>query len=240
MLCIMKKHEWNLFAMFCIFVLMFLLSLIPTENFENYTDITYYVIHERSNQERTKNIEEQEKKLGKPIRIFDAIMGKDLDINQLSKFDEKLQNKKKGQRNNVIGCYLSHFMLVKSLLNHTEGYTVIFENDFKIVTENLDEQIQHTLKIIDKDFDLLYFGNLNDSHSQLYKENIYDIKDVITGNHAYLINNRNIQKIYNVLLTMDEAVDWKYSNSMQKNELRGFAIYPILVVQNGMESTIGY
>ena len=240
MLCIMKKHEWNLFAMFCIFVLMFLLSLIPTENFENYTDITYYVIHERSNQERTKNIEMQEAKLGKPIHIFDAIMGKDLDTNQLSMFDEKLQNKKKGQRNNVIGCYLSHFMLIKSLLGHTDGYTIIFENDFKIVTDNLDKQIQHILQIIDKDFDLLYFGNLNDSHSQLYKENIYDIKDVITGNHAYLINNRNIQKIYNVLLTMDEAVDWKYSNSMQKNELRGFAIYPVLVVQNGMESTIGY
>ena len=77
MLCIMKKHEWNLFAMFCIFVLMFLLSLIPTENFENYTDITYYVIHERSNQERTQNIKVQEAKLGKPIHIFDAIMGKD-------------------------------------------------------------------------------------------------------------------------------------------------------------------
>jgi len=236
----MKQYEWNLCALLCIIISLCFLSWIPIESFDNYSDITYYVIHERSNQERTKNIELQQAKLGKPIHIFDAIMGKDMDTNQLSRFDEKLHNMKKGQRPNVIGCYLSHFMLIKSLLNRTEGYTIIFENDFKIVTDNLDKQIQHILQIIDKDFDLLYFGNLNDSHSQLYKENIYDIKDVITGNHAYLINNRNIQKIYNVLLTMDEAVDWKYSNSMQKNELRGFAIYPVLVVQNGMESTIGY
>jgi len=224
----------------CIFIFLCLLSCIPVESFENYSDITYYVIHDRTNQERTKNIEIQEAKLGKPIHIFDAIMGKDLDMNQLSMFDHKLQNNKKGQRSNVIGCYLSHFMLIKSLLDKPQGYTIIFENDFHILKDDLDAQIQHILHIIDKDFDLLYFGNLNDSHSQLYKENIYDIKDVITGNHAYLINNRNIQKIYNVLLTMDEAVDWKYSNSMQKNELKGFAIYPTLVVQNGMESTIGY
>jgi len=224
----------------CIVILLGILCWIPQESFENYSDITYYVIHDRTNQERTKNIEIQEAKLGKPIHIFDAIMGKEVDINRLSTFDSQLQNRQKVQRPNVIGCYLSHFMLIKSLLGRTQGYTMIFENDFHILTDDLDEQIQHVLQIFDKDFDLLYFGNLNDSHSQHYKENIYDIKDVITGNHAYVINNRNIQKIYNVLLTMDEAVDWKYSNSMQKNELQGFAIYPVLVVQNGMESTIGY
>jgi GR25 family glycosyltransferase involved in LPS biosynthesis len=197
------------------------------------------VIHDRTNQERTKNIEKQEAKLGKPIIIFDAIMGKDLDLNNLSMFDPNLYIIKPN-RNNVIGCYLSHFMLIKSLLNKTQGYTMIFENDFEIVTDDLDHKIQHILQIIDKDFDLLYLGNLPEVHSHLYKENIYDVQESIIGNHAYLVNHRNIQKIYNVLLSMDESIDWKFSNSMQKKELQGLAIYPTLVNQNGMNSTIGY
>uniref|UniRef100_A0A6C0HTN8 Glycosyl transferase family 25 domain-containing protein n=1 Tax=viral metagenome TaxID=1070528 RepID=A0A6C0HTN8_9ZZZZ len=228
--------------------------------------VEYYVIHDRTNQERTKNIETQEAKLGKPIVIFDAIMGKDLDLNNLSVFDPNLHIIKPN-RNNVIGCYLSHFMLIKSLLpensgryessgeflrqntdddvgigrilNKTQGYTMIFENDFEIVTDDLDHQIQHILQIIDKDFDLLYLGNLSEVHSHLYKENIYDIQESVTGTHAYLVNHRNIQKIYNVLLSMDEAIDWKFSNSIQKKELQGLVIYPTLVNQNGMNSTIG-
>ena len=133
-----------------------------------------------------------------------------------------------------IGCYLSHLMLIKSLLNINTGYTVIFEDDFKIIDNNLDLKINDILSSIDIDFDILYLGNLNNNHSNLYKNNIYyiNLQQPLWGTHAYLINNKNIKKIYNSLLNMDKAIDNKIKENFDNKILNGLVIYPNLVNQN--------
>jgi GR25 family glycosyltransferase involved in LPS biosynthesis len=125
-------------------------------------------------------------------------------------------------------------MLIKSLLNINTGYTVIFEDDFKIIDNNLDLKINDILSSIDIDFDILYLGNLNNNHSNLYKNNIYyiNLQQPLWGTHAYLINNKNIKKIYNSLLNMDKAIDNKIKENFDNKILNGLVIYPNLVNQN--------
>jgi GR25 family glycosyltransferase involved in LPS biosynthesis len=217
-----------------IILLFLLLQINNFEKFINSNNINYYVIHMEKNTNRIDNIKKNENKLNNHIQIFNAIVGNNVDLTNLSIYEKKLINNFDYRYKGEIGCYLSHLMLLKSLLNNNTGYTVIFEDDFKIIDNNLDLKINNILSSIDIDFDILYLGNLNDNHSNLYKNNIYyiDSQKPLWGTHAYLINNKNIKKIYNTLLNMDKAIDNKIKENFDNKILNGLVIYPILVNQN--------
>ena len=222
------------------------------EPYTNQTDLDleYYVIHHRPNKEREINVNLQQQILGKPIHIFDAIMGKDLDMNhlqaQLHTFDDRLQSNYRVPTNNaanVHGCYLSHFMLIKQLMNENKqgGYTVVFEDDFKLLDDHLDDSLRHILRIVaHKDFDMVYLGNLSGNHGENIAENVFevDLAGFLYGTHAYLINNHKLSKIYESLLNLNEAIDMKYHYAVNSRELNALVVYPVLVEQNGSPSMI--
>jgi len=249
----MKINVWVGFAL--LILLLILLSYIMSfqkqyqEHFDNTTttDIQYYVIHNRANQERTKNIEVQKEKLGKPIHIFDAIMGKDLDLDNLSIFDPRLQNKYNSKNKNEYGCYLSHFMLLKKISEHTydtRGYTVIFEDDFKIMSEDLDKHIRHDISIIDKNIDMIFLGHLDSYVGNPYKEDLYELDmnnyQDFAGLHGFVIPNQSIQKIHDMLFVIDNPIDYKYGRYIGEGKLNALIMNPTIVNQNGMESSIGF
>ena len=226
-----------------ILILIIVLIFIIIDNFcmENFTetkinDIDYYVIHMEKNKERIPNINENQNKLNQEIKIFDAVVGKNVDLNNLAIYDINLKNNFNYTYIGEIGCYLSHLMLIK-LINKNTGYTVIFEDDFKILSDDLHSDIIHNLDIIDNNFDILVLGNLNNNHSSLYKENIYTIDyfEFLWGTHAYVINNKNAKKIYNALLNMDAAIDNKYKKLFDDKILNSYVLYPILVDQKREE-----
>ena len=255
----MKIIVWVLVAI----ILVLLISLCYIQKYHTYkylekfenqpVPITYYVIHNRANQERTKNIKEQEAKLGKPIHIFDAIMGKDLDLDNLSAFDKRLQNKYNSRNKNEYGCYLSHFMLLKIISEHIsagnpvqdkQGYTVIFEDDFQIMSDDLEKHIRHDLSIIDKDIDMIFLGHLDSYVGTPYKEDLYDLdmnnyKD-FAGLHGFVIPNQSIQKIHDMLFEIDNPIDYKYGRYIGEGKLNALIVNPTIVNQNGMESGIGF
>lgn len=196
--------------------------------------IDYRVIHMRTKEERYKNILINQEKLKKPINIFDAIVVTD---NNVQSFDSQLKNNFNHAFINEVGCYLSHFMLVKQITSDT-GYTVVFEDDFSIV-DDLDNKLCNIIDIVD-DFDMICLGNLCNNHGVHYKENIYllDLHNELYGTHGYLINNKSVRKIYNNLLTMEQAIDNQYKMLFDDKRLNAFVIYPNLVEQLPFESTI--
>jgi glycosyl transferase family 25 len=219
------------------FIIMLLIIILYTyiniDSFTNTFNIDYYVIHMKNNISKKENIMINQTKLNHQINIFDAIVGKNVDLNYLQIFDSNLVNNFKYTYIGEVGCYLSHMMLVKSLINKKDGYTVIFEDDFKIISDNLQDDIQNALTLLNDNFDILYLGNLNNNHGKQYKDNIYYIDKVtpLWGLHAYVINNKNAQKIFNKLLNMNLEIDNKYKILFDNNELNGFVLYPNLVTQ---------
>jgi GR25 family glycosyltransferase involved in LPS biosynthesis len=125
-------------------------------------------------------------------------------------------------------------LLIKSLINSDTKYTVIFEDDLKILDENLDDKINKITSDLDDNFDMIYLGNLNNNHYEKIKDNIYTINkaDFLWGTHAYIINNKNAKKIYDSLLNIDVAIDNKFKNNINNDTLKAYVIYPILVDQN--------
>lgn len=206
-------------------------------------NIEYHVIHLKHHRERLMNIQNNRKKLGKDIDIFNAVVGKDVDLDNLQVYDPLLRNQFNHDFIGEIGCYLSHMMLIKSLFNSINNYAVIFEDDFYILEEDLHSKIVYYLKELeDEDFDILILGNFTNNKCTLFKSDIYTINpnEHMWGTHAYLIKNTNARKIYNLLLTMSLAIDNKFKTLLDMNLLKGYVVYPVLVDQQRtkLKSTI--
>lgn len=230
----------------------------PTSKKQVYQDefpysIEYYVIHMTKDTTRVENINESVTKLGHPIKNFEAVIGKNVNLKDMSDFDERLVDnfttdavKSKYKSVGEVGCYLSHFLLIKTIAESGDklGYTVVFEDDLTIVIDNLQDKIISSIKTINdarRDFDLLYLGNLRRKHGQgdtNYGENLAndifypDKTKPIWGTHAYVVKNANARKIYERLLNMNLAIDNKYTQLIQYDDLIAFLLSPTVVNQN--------
>ena len=145
-----------------------------------------------------------------------------------------------------IGCYLSHYNVIKEVMDNTDmadDYTVIFEDDVDFDGKVLHEEINNIIKKInnnDIDFDVISLGNMRKITGKVLFDNIYNINmyTIIHGAHALLIKNKNAGKIYNCISHVTTAIDGKYTKSIAQGELNGFYIYPNLCSQkSGFESS---
>jgi GR25 family glycosyltransferase involved in LPS biosynthesis len=228
----------KIIRLFFIFVLLLIVlfsifySYIKKEFFTDRVNIDYKVVHIRSYTDRYQNIIENETKLGQKIDIFDAVVGKNVDLNKLSGYHPQLQNNFQYKSMGEVGCYLSHFSIIKNI-NMKNGYTVVFEDDFMIVHPELHTKIIDIIHKLDDDFDIVFLGNLIENRDQLLVDDIYSVNKntALWGTHAYLINNKKSETICNHLLNMDKAIDNKIHSLIINNSLKVYVMYPTLVNQ---------
>jgi len=223
--------------------------------------IQYYLIHCQEHKEREEHINNFQNKFKQKINIFDGINTKNVSIeNQLdyiNNFNKDLKfvtnktfgNEYKFNCSGEIGCYLSHFSIIEKIMNDNKtnidyDYSVIFEDDIHF-DDNINPheeivKIIDDLKSINYDFDLIFLGNLNNNNGTNIINNVYklDPNTICWGTHALLINNKNIEKIYNHNCNIDGEIDTHYVYSTHRNELDGLVIYPILFSQAEFKSNI--
>ena len=210
------------------------------EGFENQYDI--YVITLKS-EDRIKNIKEQQKKIDKPIQLFDAVNGNNLDLTKYDNIQIDAFNNDKNQYKREIGCYLSHYNIYKKCKK--TGYTIVFEDDFLIDVENLIEKVNKSIEKLNNsntDFDIMYLGNhsWNQSHGILIVDDLYKVGngEGLGGTHAYVINNKNIDKIIKETSNIDRQIDVKIQFLADQNKLTVIKTYPYYVNTIDSASTI--
>lgn len=218
------------------------------ENFDDSNILDIYVIT-LGKEERLENIKKQQKKINNKIEIFNAVNGKNLDINDLINQNILVDDNNLSQNYNnkmgEIGCYLSHLNIYKKIKeDNKKGYTLIFEDDFSIKSKNFINDIENAIDNLNSkniDFDFLFLGNLKDNHGENIADNLYYLDKNINlwGTHAYIINNKNIDKIINELNTIKIPIDTSIEKLSFENVFNTITIYPNLVIQNGeLKSTI--
>ena len=207
-----------------------------------YTDTLDLYVITLGNKERLENIELQQKKINNKIDIFPAVNGKKSDINELKK---KYNIKNEKLRMSEIGCYLSHLNIYKKIKkDNKKGYTIIFEDDFVVKSDNLLYEVKKIITILNNkniDFDFIFLGNLRNNHGKNIQDNIYNIDNAnnLYGTHGYIVNNKNIDKIIDKTKKIDRPIDIIIQDLTYKKILTTIVISPNLIVQNNkIKSTI--
>lgn len=209
------------------------------ENFINdnlNNNIDFYVISLK-NPERLENINLQNKKLIANINVIDAVNGLNINQTELLRLGELSQSfyNEIPKRSKEIGCYKSHLYIYNLINNNLnkKKYSVILEDDFNVIPENLNEKMEILLNdISDLDFDIIFLGNTfpNNSNDKI-KNNVYliDKNKYTIGTFAYLINNKNINKIISLTKLIDAPIDNKLDTLIKNNLLNAFVVYPNLI-----------
>lgn len=233
----------NKYIIICLILLLAFVFIIYTnslESFDTNNNISCYVITLKK-PEKMKNIEKQQKKIPYKIQIVDAVLGDELNILDLVKngtvsLDYSSHDK---VRKRQIGCYMSHLKvmdLIKDANNETK-YSIVFEDDFNI-SDNFVNQLNENMDVIDNlDFDILFLGNILSGYNGVHiSKNIYGKSDVY-GTHGYLIKNENILHIKECMKYVDNNIDLKYT---RVPDLKVYLMEPTIVNQlrNEFESEI--
>jgi len=215
-----------------------------TEMLENKKKIDYYVISLKVSEDRLKNIKQQQQKLNKKINIFEAVNGDNIDINNVSNqivadsFKEQSKHRKR-----EIGCFLSHYYILKLIKSNNvpDGYTVIFEDDFDIIKDNLHEHLENALEYMSQyEFDMLYIHTLsNNMGENLVKDVCHiDFNKDFYGTQAYLVKNSSIDKLLESTWIIDAPIDHKYTNAIKANKIKAYTFCPHLTKSIDTETTL--
>ena len=223
------------------------------ENFRVKQNIDYYVITMFS-PDRLANIETQIKKMKDTginlnMNYVDAVVGKNIDIDDLiskniltsniyenehGKFTHEFEKRK-----NEVGCYMSHLKIYDMIKNkgNKDGYSIIFEDDFHINDDFSNVLEQTLLKLDDYDFDMLFLGMLGNPGDNI-TDNIYYATIGSYCTHAYLVNNKNIDKIISTMKYIDTIVDVTIFTKGHNKELTVLRVSPNIAEQGNFGTTI--
>jgi GR25 family glycosyltransferase involved in LPS biosynthesis len=223
----------NIYLIILLIVVLFTASIISSlENFDTKENIDCYVIT-LGNSEKIKNIENQQKRIVYKIENVEAVFGDDLDINQLVNdgiVSNEYANMSIKERKRQIGCYMSHLKIMDLIKERNTGakYSIIFEDDFDI-TDNFMDQLNENMDVINSlDFDVLFLGNLANAYKGDHVDkNIYK-KSIVYGTHAYLVKNENISHTKECMKRIDNHIDLKFTDV---DDLKVYLMDPVIVYQ---------
>ncbi len=243
------------FVILIYIVYYFYKNYILLSEFFNNFETKFEVVHIFGKEDRLKNIKNQENKAQIKIDLFEAVNGSKVDIPKLQEegFIKKPWNTnrynsaqtkecKEKVINGEIGCYMSHMNLLKKIANSEyDGWTIIFEDDL-ILNETFKDELNKILKNVEhnNEIDIVYLGSLNQESCDkgIYKENLCYI-DNPWGTHAYMVNKRSSQKIYDLIQYIDREIDIKYKDLILEKKINGLIVVPTLVKQNDAETPSG-
>ena len=267
---ITRNHlsKWFSIIVFSILFIGWIVYSDNNENFDSKYEIDYYVITMKSD-DRLKNISDQTNIINNEkipddskivIQQIDAVVGANLNLQELVDSNVLAQGfyEDSKRRRGQLGCTLSHlkiYDIIKDKQSSGSGdYSVIFEDDFEVVTPEFINIVNSSLEISkDEDFDMLLLGNNQTSYGdgthpknkgENVKENVYQFNPNIMffGTHAILINNKNIQNIIDSLKYITEPIDQQIYVRGCEQKINILTLYPCIVEQLGeIKSTIeGY
>ena len=212
--------------------------------------VNYFVIHCKEHVERFSNIHYIQHNIHVPITIFSGFYTKLISTEYTNKlkyyhlYDLNMRMPVNVQsKSGEIGCYLSHHMLIKHIMDkaNKDEYSVIFEDDITFKTQICDDidNIINNMKLKNIDWDIIFLGNITKNHGTQIIDNIYSIDEtcVCVGTHALLINNKNVEKIYNINCTIAHAIDFQYKLNIDNKNLNGYVIFRPICFQNGEYSS---
>ena len=131
-----------------------------------------------------------------------------------------VKNKKIKISKGPLGCFFSHVhALIYGFLNF-KNYIIILEDDFSVKNTKL---IEENIKLIPDDWDIIFLNcipipniGVNYSNDDIYSKKFYKLNTNFHSFHSYIVNLKNIDKIFSNLYPIDDQIDIKISSLYDK------------------------
>jgi glycosyl transferase, family 25 len=181
-----------------------------------------YVINLKKDEEKLKRCMDSLKTIDIQPERFDAVYGKELDPEYFNKVvHPRVKYTIKNGRNidseigsmGAIGCSLSHISLWEKISASEAGSEdsfLILEDDVR-PNQNTKEKMDEILKNLPKNWDIVFLGYmfpmLYENNDEKAGENLYKIKSILFGTHAYLINKKGAKKLLKMAFPITDQID---------------------------------
>jgi len=199
-----------------IVILLLLLLLLVTFNNEYFTntdlfdDLQIYAINLKRRPDKRENIENELKKYNFEYIIYDAVDGRELDLDKM--IGEEQINATNRLRNTEYGCYFSHINVWNDFLKTNKKYCLILEDD---AVFNYDFK--------NKLYTLLYDLNRKEN------ENVDGV---------YINDNARCYRFFGNDCNNKEIVPTM--NFVNKSKYLGYGMYGYVMTRNGINKTLPY
>ena len=140
----------------------------------------------------------------------------------------------------MIGCYLSHYLIFKQIVDDQLPYAVIFEDDANIHPRIYSKKIQSIVEedgTFPLDWDVILLGHW--CKKCVPVTNDYTNVQYFWGTHGYMVSQQGAQKLINLRENeISMQIDGFMSYLSQQGQLKVLAIHPSYVVQANFGSDI--
>jgi GR25 family glycosyltransferase involved in LPS biosynthesis len=215
----MIYFDYRVFLIILIILLIVLTTRKEYEKFQQYTndinldnDLDIYVINLEIRLRKQQYMESQLNKYNFKYNIFQAIDGSKLNLDALYKSniidkEKSLHMMHRYLRRGEIGCYLSHVLIWKKLLDSDKKYFLILEDD-AILVNNFKQNLTNLLDDVkDMAWDVLYlnencykhFGT--DCNGPEYSDKTIRPKRIGYGLYGYIISKSFVEKCFSQIHT---------------------------------------
>lgn len=232
-------------SVICIFIICIIISVIIvfSNRKEGYVNIntpriSAYIINMDKNIERlnqvTANYNNSDMTELKMQR-YSAIVGKDVNVNDwmtpyaIVELEQVERNKYRLYHYQLtmggIGCFLSHYNLMKQLIDdHDNDYFMIMEDDI-IFAPNTYNVIKQTIMNAPPDWDMILYGYIRTVENTKYSNTQFMKLNAFWGLQGYIINKKGAKKIVDEVDAnkIDGQADAYLSRMIQQGKINIYA-----------------
>ncbi len=216
----------------------------------NANNMKVYLINMKNSIDRLKRFEESyiASDLSLiPFERVEAIDGRKIDLTPIvseTAYKRMIEAESKGYRlhhheltRGAVGCYLSHKEVYKRISQQDEDYGLIFEDDVKLSSLNLMEEINNIVNTVPKDWDILLLGCVCfvcGKYSSYYDVDRYFLM------HAYIVKKSSAKKILHLIdqKKIEQQIDAHFSDLTEKGLLKIYCLRDKLANQWDMGTNI--
>ena len=177
----------------------------------NYDVVVINLVHRI---DRKEFIKAQLQKENIPYKFYNAVDGKQIDIDKLENFiiTERGKTFAKGQHKKkwgltltpgAVGCALSHLNLWNSVMSHKD--LVVFEDDINLC-ENFKGRLHELFREVPDDWELIYLGSHIKPKILLESAQPFFVPmgKQVNGTGSYVINKAGAQKLRKLCFPLNE------------------------------------
>lgn len=214
---------------YILLIIVILLAILKYTTTPTINDV--WLINLKRRPDRLNAFRSHSQTISLPIHIWEATDGKEVSrsfatskgIDCVVLTNNCYDNKDTiTQYNGVVGCWLSHKLLLEHLaklpVSNTSGH-LICEDDVCLNSDvlRLWEEAKHELPHM---YDMVYFG-CDNIKGKKYSKHLVKL-DQCTGTYCYIIRHGAIPKILEHLEHFTSAIDYQYSHMFKKANVYAF------------------